>query len=111
MTLTTLDKSRWQGFFDRVSKGLIGKRAEIEVASLDLGAQVEAEWLPLLGVAYDPKNDLIEVALENVDHMIRKPREVFVDEGPNGLSSFEAVDGEGRQHIVQLRGPLMLPPP
>jgi hypothetical protein len=106
-----LDKSRWQGFFDRVSKGLVGKNAEIEVASLDLGAQVEAKWLPLLGVTYEPKADLIAIALENVDHMVRKPREVFIDDGPLGLSSFEAVDNEGRQHIVQLRDPLLLPPP
>jgi Family of unknown function (DUF5335) len=39
-------------------------RAEIEVASLALGDQVEAEWLPLLGIAYDPKDDLVQVALE-----------------------------------------------
>src|SRR6185369_4363224 len=106
-----LDKSSWQGFFDRVSKGLAGKRAEIEVASLKLGAQVEAKWLPMLGVAYEPRTNLIEVALEGVDHMIRKPRELFVDNGPLGLSSFEVVDDEGQQHIVRLRDPLLLSPP
>src|ERR1700716_2179183 len=37
-----------------VSKVLPAKQAEIEVASLKLGDQVEAEWLPLLGLAYDP---------------------------------------------------------
>ena len=53
------------------------KAAEIEVASLSLGDQVEAEWLPLHGITYDPNDDLVEVALEGLDHMIRKPREIY----------------------------------
>jgi hypothetical protein len=64
-----------------------------------------------LGIVYDPKDDIIEIALENLDHMIRKPREVFVDQGELGLTSLKATDGDGRQHIVQLREPLMLPQP
>jgi hypothetical protein len=111
MALLKLEKTQWRAFFDQVSKRLIGKRAEIEVASLALGAQVEAKWLPLLGVAYDPKNDLIEIALEDVDHMVRAPREVYVDEGVAGLLSMEVIDGDGVQHIVQFRDPLPLPPP
>ena len=111
MALIKLDKGNWKIFFDDVSKASIGKRAEIEVAALDLGAQVEAEWLPLLGIVYDPKSDIIEIALENLDHMVRKPRDVFVDQGELGLTSLKATDGDGRQHIVQLREPLMLPRP
>jgi hypothetical protein len=111
MALLKLEKTKWRPFFDLVSKGLIGKRAELEVASLALGAQIEAKWLPLLGITYDPKDDLIEIALEDVDHMIRAPREVYVDEGLTGLVSMEVIDGDGIQHIVQLRDPLPLPPP
>jgi Family of unknown function (DUF5335) len=43
-----LDKTEWRGSCDRLSKALIGKRAEIEVLSRTLGDQIEAEWLPLL---------------------------------------------------------------
>jgi hypothetical protein len=59
-----LEKGQWQEFFDRVSKVLEGKQAEIEIASLSLGDQVQAKWLPLLGLVYDHKDDLVEVALE-----------------------------------------------
>ncbi len=38
--------------------------AEIEVASLELGNQIEAEWLPLIGLVYDHKDNSVEVALE-----------------------------------------------
>jgi Family of unknown function (DUF5335) len=50
MTARKLDKSQWRTFFDRLSKTLEGKQAEIEVASLSFGDQVEAEWLPLHGI-------------------------------------------------------------
>ena len=58
-----LEKSQWRGYFDRVSKALVSKRAEIEVASLKLGDRIEAEWVSLLGISYDPKNDVIDIAL------------------------------------------------
>jgi hypothetical protein len=106
-----LDKAEWRPFFDRVSKLLIGKRAEIEVASLALGDQVEAEWLPLLGITYDPKDDVIDIALDGLGHLVPHPREVWVDLAVTGLGSIAIVDGEGARQIVQLRDPLMLPPP
>lgn len=115
MALRKLEKPEWQRFADTVTKILVGKRAEIEVASLDLGDQIEAEWLPVLGVAYDPKDDVFEIALENVnenvDHLIRGPREVFAEIGPPGLAALEVVDSDGRRQIVHFREPLMLPPP
>jgi hypothetical protein len=106
-----LEKSQWRAYFDRMSKALVGKRAEIEVASLKLGDEIEAEWLPLIGITYDPKNDLIEVALEGVDHLINKPREVWVEEQGLELSSLEVIDAEDTRQIVVLRDPLMLPAP
>jgi hypothetical protein len=109
MTIRKLEKSEWRSFFDGISKLLEGKQAEIEVASLALGDQIEAEWLPLLGLAYDPKDDLFEVALDGVDHMIPKPREIYVDDGVGGLMSIEIVDADGTKQIIKLRDPLMLP--
>ena len=106
-----LEKSQWRGYFDRVSKALVGKRAEIEVASLKLGDRIEAEWLPLLGISYDPKNDVIDIALEGLTHLIHEPREVYVEQDGLELSVFEVVDAEGLRQIVVLKDPLMLPAP
>lgn len=111
MAPVKLDKAHWRAFLDRLSKGLVGKRAEIEVASLALGAQIEAEWMPLLGIAYDPKDDVLELILDGLDHMIRKPRELWIDQGPAGMISLEIIDAEGVRQIVKLRDPLMLPSP
>jgi hypothetical protein len=106
-----LEKSIWGSYFDTVSKALAGKRVEIEVASLKLGDQVEVEWLPLSGITYDPKDDLIEVALEGVDHLIRTPRGVWIEGKGLNLSAIDIVDAGGVRHIVTLRDPLMLPAP
>ncbi|SDH67906.1 DUF5335 domain-containing protein [Bradyrhizobium ottawaense] len=106
-----LEKSQWCGYFDRVSKALVSKRAEIEVASLKLGDQIEAEWLPLLGISYDPKNDVIDIALEGLTHLIHEPREVYVKQDGLELSALEVVDAEGSRQIVVLKDPRMLPSP
>ena len=111
MAVRKLDKKQWRAFLDGVSKVLQGARAEVEVLSLALGDQLEAEWLPLLGMTYEPREDVVEIALEGVDHMIRKPREIYVDEGMAGIMSVEIVDAEGVRQIVKLREPLMLPAP
>ena len=111
MTTRKLDKSQWRTFLDRFSKTLEGMQAEIEVASLSLGHQVEAAWLPFYGITYDPNDDIVEIALEGLDHMIPKPREIFLEDGTGGLTSLEIVDAEGTRQIVKLREPLMLPSP
>jgi hypothetical protein len=111
MTARKLDKKEWKPFFDGISKVLGAKQAEIEVMALDLGDQVEAEWLPLLGLTYDRKNDVLDVALEGLDHLIPKPREIFVEDGGIGLASVAIIDAEGVRQIVKLRDPMALPAP
>jgi Family of unknown function (DUF5335) len=86
-------------------------RREIEVVSLRLGDQVQAHWLPLLGIAYDPHDDIVEVALEGLDHLIPKPRDVYVEEGAGGLAALEIVDSDDVKQIIKLRDPLTLPAP
>jgi hypothetical protein len=94
-----------------VFRRLGGQRAEIEVTGLTLGDQIAAKWLPLIGITYDPKDDLLEIALEGLDHLIHKPCELSVDDGPEGLKSMEIVDADQIRQIVKLMEPLMLPAP
>jgi hypothetical protein len=111
MAVRKLEKAEWTPFFDAISKILVGKRAEIEVASLDIGDQIEAEWVPILGITYDQKDDILEIALDGVDHLIPTPQEIYVDLGATGLVNLEVIDSEGERQIVLLREPLMLPAP
>jgi hypothetical protein len=112
MPLARLETTQWGPFLNYLSKSLEGSWVEIEAASLALGAQVQNRWLPLLGLAYDPKDDLIELALEGLDHLIHRPRDVFVDQGSEALvASVEIIDADGLRQIVKFKEPLMLPPP
>lgn len=111
MTTRKLDKKEWRTFLDGMDAVLEGKQAEIEVASLRLGDQVQADWLPLIGISYDPNDDVLEVALEGLDHLISSPREIYVEDGGEGLAALEIVDAEGQRQIVRLRDSIALPAP
>ncbi|RJG06093.1 hypothetical protein D3870_08815 [Noviherbaspirillum cavernae] len=107
--ISKVEKTAWGPYFDKMSKALEGARAEIEVDSLQLGSQIEAEWVPLLGITYDPKSDIVELVMEGLDHMIHHPREVYVDHDAAGMTSLEVIDDEDVRQIVRLHDPLLLP--
>ena len=46
-----------------------------------------------------------------MDHLIPKPREVYVEENGLELSSLEVIDAEGTHQIIVLKDPMMLPAP
>lgn len=110
MTLRRLERSEWRGFLDQASRTLLGRSAEIEVDSLELGSQVLARPLPLLGILYDTKKDVVEIALDGFDHAVHRPRELYVDGPPFGWATLSVTDAEGVLRIVTLRAPLLLPP-
>jgi len=107
--LAQVSKPEWKAFFDRVSKSLVNARAEIEVASLDLGDQVVAEWVPLLGLSYDPRADRLDIVLARSNHAISGPKEISVQESAEGLETVAIVDKEGARQVVKLKKPLLLP--
>jgi hypothetical protein len=111
MTIRRLERNDWIGFCLRTSRGLSGKWADLEIASLQIGAQLEARRLPLLGISYDPKSDVLELLVGELEHLIRAPREFYVDEGLLGLVSLQIVDADGARQIVTLHEPLLLPRP
>lgn len=110
MTTRKIEKEEWKAFFDGISKsgGLNQKRAEIEVIGLNIGDQIAAEWVPLLGISYNSRNDMLELGLEGLNHLIHRPKMIFVDELGTGLLSISVTDEDDAQHIVRLRDPLLL---
>src|SRR5438128_2920520 len=101
-------RADWRQFFDRMSSALLGKWAEIEVASLDLGDQIVAEWVPLVGITYDSRDDLLDVALDRANRLIRRPQEIEIDESADGLKSVAVLDAEGIRHVLRLKTPILL---
>ena len=102
-------KPEWREFFDRLSSGLSGRQAQVEVASLDLGDQIVAEWIPLQGITYDTADDLLDVSLDHLTHMIRHPRDIIIEEGPGGVSSVAVALRDGSRQVIRFKQPVMLP--
>tara|TARA_R110002124_G_scaffold114535_54_gene269784 strand:- start:6776 stop:7114 length:339 start_codon:yes stop_codon:yes gene_type:complete len=110
MTTRKLNKDEWQPYCDRVSKGLRMQLAQVDVLGLAVGDQkLVGQWVPLLGIVYDPKDDLLEIALQGLDHMISRPRSISVLEGSQGLESIEIVGEDNLRQIITLRRPASLP--
>jgi hypothetical protein len=111
MAISRLERSEWGGFCFRASHIFLGKHADIEVASLEVGFQLEARRLPLVGMFYDPGSDVLRLLLGELNYLIRAPRELYVDEEPLGIVVLQIVDADGVRQIITLRDPLLLPGP
>jgi len=111
MGIKKFDRSKWIDVCAAVSIGMLGKRAEIEVVSPADGVLVEVQWLPMIGIVYDPVTDALKIMLDGVDHFVFQPREMYLDFGLGGVQSLGILDNENAWQIVLLRDPLMLPRP
>lgn len=100
--------SQWEAYFDRFSKAhLRDDRPEavtIDFLSAELGDQKAAEKAHLLGITFDPKADRLEVLLDNLDHLVFRPEEIWVEEEPDGfVSSVEIVRRDGENEVLTVR--------
>jgi hypothetical protein len=109
MTITKLEKPDWSAFFERASRILLGQRTDIEIVSHAFGNQFGAAGLPLMGIVYDPGNEIIEVILDGFDHIVYRPSLVYFDEGPGLQMVLQIIADDGVSRIIRMRDPLMLP--
>jgi hypothetical protein len=108
---TKLNKAELRQLFDQITKDLAKMPAEIEVASLQLDDHIDAQWLPLLGLSYDPSSDSVAVVLKGIDVSISKPRELYFDGDGEEWAALDIIDEAGMPHVVQLKEPARLPAP
>jgi hypothetical protein len=107
-TTKQLPRDQWKEYFDRFTKEHLKddkpEAATVEVISPTLGDQFEVTAVRLLGLAYDSKSQAFEVLLENVDHLIFRPTEIWVLEGqPGFISTLEVVRPDGIKEIIYIR--------
>lgn len=107
MAIRTLPRSEWNRYFDTFSKekderGRIDY-VEIRVLSMEDGVQPQTRWVPLQGITYDPKSDLLEIQVPELDHLIGTPEAIYVDESEGRLHRFEVVRPDGTLEIVDIR--------
>ena len=110
MQTREIKKDYWQSFFDQISQTLQGKLIQIEVDSLELGAQIEADKLSLNGLTFDSKDDAFVISSDQIEHVIRSPQQIFVADGAQGINSLEIRSSDGTENIINFTEPLALPP-
>jgi hypothetical protein len=105
MATRKLAQDEWATYFNAVSKYLRNTTtyAEIRVIDPAIGAQSENIWSPLSGITYDRKDNMLEVDVDGIDHMIFRPSEIYVEEQSEVLPrSIEVLQGKGKQ-VIELR--------
>jgi len=115
-TTRQIPRQEWTRYFDELTRRFFKdgnpEAATVEVISPDLGDQVAADFVRALGVAYDPRNEVLEVLLDGVDHLVYHPREVWVVEEDNGfVSTLEIVRDDDTREVVRFRSVGIAPRP
>lgn len=102
---------QWQPFLDRVTRAIEGAPVTVEISSLDYGHQRLAENVAIRGISFDPKNGLLEIGLDGLDHRIPHPRSLSVDVQPEGVNALQIVGDGGVRTIIHLKELLRLSEP
>ena len=107
MAIRTLPQAEWAAYFDaffhrKQDAGRVDY-AEVHMLSPEDGAQPQTRWLPLQGLTYDLKSDVLEVLMPGLDHLVAHPRFIYVDEEAGRLDRFEVVRRDGTTEIVEIR--------
>jgi hypothetical protein len=105
MPTREIPRDEWKEFCDRFSREHEGWLATVEVLDESVGAQIEAEDLPLEGISADPKGSVgkaIEIFLKaepnrTLTHFVSDPTHLWVlstDEGAERALEVEAPAGK-----------------
>jgi hypothetical protein len=113
MSVTTqeLSPERWVAYFDSIAPSIEGLPVTIEVMSENLGDQTNVERLPLQAIAYDHKDDVLEVAVGGrgprypvvLRHFISSPQTISVEEsGQTTPIAILVTDAGGDRTLIRL---------
>jgi hypothetical protein len=111
MATVDLERSRWHAYFDEMAHKTLGNQVCLETAVGEFDTRQTSDWLPLTGITYDPKSDVLEVVTDTLDHLIAHPTAISVGYDVEGLHTVSVTDGEGRREIIRLKEPAPLPAP
>jgi hypothetical protein len=107
MATRNIPRESWKEFFDGFSRRHQGWLVDVEVLGADIGAQLEAEDLPLEGISADHQNKDISIALRRdgkvIEHFVTKPKRVRVEEEGGAEVAIEIDSSSGPTTIVTFR--------
>jgi hypothetical protein len=107
-TTKQIPTAEWSTYFDRFTKqhldSAVATAADVEVLSAVLGDEFEATTARLLGLAYDTQRAAFQIMLEDIEHLVFTPSEIWVIEEDEGfVSTLAVVNHDGSKQIIYLR--------
>lgn len=112
-----LERADWSAYFDSIASNIEGMLATIELMGEQLGDQTDVERLPVQAIGYDPRDDVLEIAVGGrgtrypvvLRHFVSKPTAISVEEPLEGRpSAILVTDASGLRTLVRLFEPGML---
>jgi Family of unknown function (DUF5335) len=108
-----LPRSEWQAWLEELTEEREGHDVAIELLDRDFGDEAQVEMLPLASVEFDPKDDVVIVAVGGRDgrspvvlrHMLEHPQRILADTVDDGRVALDIVDGAGDHTIVTIQAP------
>jgi Family of unknown function (DUF5335) len=106
-----LPRSGWESRLEELNKQHEGHDLAIELLDREIGDETEAVMLPVASIEYDPKDDVVIVAVGGRDgrfpvvlrHMVEHPQRIAVDELDEQRTALETVDDDGTRTIVTIQ--------
>ncbi|MCF6523630.1 DUF5335 family protein [Streptomyces sp. JJ36] len=103
-----LERTDWQTALEEITDEHWGHLVSIEVLDPSLGDQYEAERLPFSSLAYDPKDDVVIVAVGGkpprypvvLRHMVPHPAEIDVAVRDAAEDAVRVVPPEGAPTLI-----------
>lgn len=103
MAIQEIKKEDWCSCFSRLHNEKKCHRVQIEAISKEMGDQLNAEWDQLEEIAYDAGRDEVEIVTPTIGHLIKKPKELFIDDNLNGDTVIEVISEQDVKYIISLR--------
>lgn len=108
MEFNQVDRSNWKSFFDFVSKQTRSLDMEIWIASLEIGDQMEADWVRSEGFSYEPRTDNLCLHTAAMDHNIQSPKTIVIGGYGPVIRSISITDAADRLQLIRFREPLQI---
>lgn len=67
------------------------QQATVEVTGLRIGDRIAADHAPLRGMTYEPADDSLTLFLPGLEHRIRHPKAIHLDQDIGALRSIEVT--------------------
>ncbi|MDP9813354.1 hypothetical protein J2W42_006227 [Rhizobium tibeticum] len=100
MGLKVLAKAEWATYFSHLHEAVQSKEIKIEVVGATVGDQILVKSSPLLGATYEPKEDMLELSVKGMTHVVERPRKITVQDEEGEVVAIEVIDFAERQQIL-----------